>query len=1213
MSETPSVSTERAEAPDSLDPAISGEGDVATARVPARAAVEPPLPAPAPAVPTWKVVRSEPSLSPQAAVVLQAMREQVRAQSDYRSRILAQHPAPTTEFEVPQHPDTANKVKLTEQRLAALEQPQPAAPAPALPESLAPGAATLAAVPPEVQPEVLHTISTSVYSQAGQAYEAARELRARVRLIAPQGAERIVASMRLSEAGSRQEAGQRALEALGERGFNQEKERIQALAGAAWDARARLDRLTERAAEVLEMRRGPGVPVDARVDALEVLREVERRRAEHYRAALEARASAVDRRVLPRAEPRMQAKKEVPPGAPPPPQYTELRSIDCLRCGTTAAREDGRSRLHPDGTPKLDSDGLPERAGPRDGKLCTPCWLNGAPMSVPELELAQRRARLLESTQVHFSPGQAGWNERAWESMDRDQARRGLTSLVDERLDTPSPWIVQPSPAEVGDRRLEELVEREALREEALEKGQWDMPRDRESDWWDLKFPGMFDGEPEARAAATPEERLQLETARLAEAQRRLLAVVGVEDPALRRVLETQASVRLHLAQGSAVREAWEQTRGIQRAEIRAVAREEVERRFLAPETVAHQRRLREASGLVLPRSVEPRMQAAIRARQIERILADLDVPALVRRLDEIAAQAPAELEAPIDRLRKRLEPALSDRRLEGAVAAPQLAETARQERGVHHSGVDEAVLPGERRAEAHERSIDRWLDQLDRDGAWRPGDILSARDLARTVGELNPRRDVKEYTPADGERPWQLGVRDAAIAEEVAAHGRSSDDRIKAALEEYREGVAARGVEVGDPFGDDLRERIIEAAARQSGFTQQEVDRLWEIQSLTAAAEDPAAFGRLMAEAGAWQADPDRNNEPARLRDALELRTEGGARLVFKDEDLALLARAEVAAAPYLKLVDEYQTAWLERDVPAARESERKAVEAAATHDVVKTAIAAHADPRVAELAGQVAALREFERVDPLYQDARREIDRADTIMVATSESRDAAHRAWAEMEKTVREQFTRPEVLLERIRGMEPDQVRQLAEQLRTNPLALSANHPRTQPKLRIPGVTTAGPVETIEPRLKTVRAPGLRGLMGQTSASGAEHQARVAAVALETWAEARERGLQTRTWAASQLGMSGEASIGEVYDAAMRRLADLKKEHRDVLRAWEQLSPAPTAAQIERRLKSMDPETAALARRSIPDLATATTRRPAAPAPRPERALAPPALTR
>ncbi|HEX2188936.1 MAG TPA: hypothetical protein VHG51_08570, partial [Longimicrobiaceae bacterium] len=517
--------------------------------------------------------------------------------------------------------------------------------------------------------------------------------------------------VRAPEVASGEAAALQARAALGERGLRAERDQVAALATASWESRSRLERLTQRAAEVLEMRRSrPGAPLppEARVDVHEVLREVERRQDELARADLERRA-LTERAVLPAGEPRMQ------PGG----TYQDHRSVDCLRCGTTAGREDGRSRLHTDGTPKLDAEGRPERFAPRDGELCTPCWLNGAPMSVAELKLAQREARLLEATQVRFRPGRAGWDERAREWTAEERARRGMTPLLDERLDAPSPWVVQPSPAEVADRRMEALLEREALREEALEKGQWDLPEGREAAWWELKFAGMEGGAPETPAAPTPEERLRLETERLAEAQRRLLAVVGVEDPALRRVLETQAAVRLHLAQGSAVREAWEQTRGVPRADLRAAAREEVRQRFLAPETVAHHRRLREARGLVLPKDMPAEMQAAVRARQVERVLADLDVPTLVRRTREVAltpgspgtARAAAELLG-------RLRPALADLRLRGHLAAAQLAETARQDRGLFHSGLDEAVLPGERRGEAHERSIDRWLERSGREGA---------------------------------------------------------------------------------------------------------------------------------------------------------------------------------------------------------------------------------------------------------------------------------------------------------------------------------------------------------------------------------------------------------------------------------------------------------------------------------------------------------------
>jgi hypothetical protein len=1176
-----------------------------------------------PAEPTWPTRRSEPpALSPQAAAVLQSMREQVRAASAYRTRILAAHPAPVTQFDLPPSPEAARAAERMEARLAALEGPAPERGA-ALPE--APPAEPLSAAPREVQPAVVERMESVVHAHALAAYQAEEAVRARVRLIAPGAEQGVAAAVRAPGVDSGEAAASAARAALGKRGLRAERDQVAALATTAWEARSRLDRLNQRAAEVLEMRRdrpGAALPPEARVDVHEVLREVERRRDELARADLERRA-LTDPSVLPAGEPRMQ------PGA----KYQDNRSVDCLRCGTTAGREDGRSRLHTDGTPKLDADRRPERFAPRDGELCTPCWLNGAPMSVPELKLAQRQARSLEAAQVRFRPGRAGWDERAREWTVRERARRGMTEIVDERLDAPSPWVVQPSPAELGDRRMEALIEREALREEALEKGQWDLPQGSEAAWWDLKFSGMEGGEPEARPEPSPEARLRLETERLAEARRRLLAVVGVEDSALRRVLETQAAVRLHLAQGSAVREAWERTRGIPRAEARATAREEVRQRFLAPETVAHHRRLREARGLVLPESMPAPMQAAIRARQVERVLADLDVPTLVRRTREVAltASSPDTARAAAEFL-AGLRPALADPRLRGHLAAAQLAETARQDRDVFHSGVDEAVLPGERRAEAHERSIDRWLnaggagrlraepaappdapsaspDAAPAAGDARPGaPVRTARDLARHAGELNPRREVKEYTPskADGTLPWQLAERDAAIAAEVAGTGYTAPERILAALEQYRADVAVRGMEIGDPFGEDVRERLIEAAARQSGFTQGEVDRLWELHELTAAAEDPHAFDQLMQEAGAWMADPDRNNDPARLRDALELRTRGGARLSFSAADLDLLARAERAAAPYLDVFDEYRAAWQARDAAAGRGAEHQALVDAAAHPAVREAVRAHADPRVAEFAGQLAAVREFERIDPAYQEAMRQIERAGSILETCGETRQAAQQAWTELEQTVREQFSNPEKLLERLRKMDGPEVGQLAGELRTNPLALSANHPRTGRAPRIPGVNAAGVAERLEPRLKTVRAQGLRGLMGEADRSATEHQARVAAVALETWAEARQRGDEARAWAAGQLALPSDTPLAKVTEAARARLVELKETHQELIGVWKQLTPAPTRAQIERRLKALDPETAALARSALPELAPAP--RPAAPAParRPEFAL-------
>lgn len=602
---------------------------------------------------------------------------------------------------------------------------------------------------------------------------------------------------------------------------------------------------------------------------------------------------------------------------------------------------------------------------------------------------------------------------------------------------------------------------------------------------------------------------------------------------------------------------------------------------------------------MALPPDMPAEKQAAIRARQVERILADLDVRTLVGRLEEIAGSANPETARAARAVLEDLGPALEDSRLQGAVAAGQLAPTARQGSGVFHSGIDEAVLPGERRGESHERSIDGWLKRRGRNGDLAAGEIRSARDLARTAGDLNPRREMRQHTPSMGELPWQLRQRDAVIASEVAAGGYTAPDRILAAIEEYRQQAATRGPDVGDPFGSDLRDRVIEAAARQSGFSQPEVDRLWEIHALAASAEDPQAFDQMMREAGSWLADPERNNDPARLRNALDLRTAGGTLLAveFSDEDLELVARAEQAAGPYLDVLDQARAQWTTVDEPAIREQERAALIEGTAHPAVQQA-AAEADPRVAEVLAQVTARKEFELIDPAYQAAMRQIESTQAVLDATREVREAAQRAWGEVEQTINAQFTNPEKLLDRVRGMNAAEVQELAEKLRTNPLALSANHPRKSPP-RIPGINAAGDTERLEPHLKTVRARGVRGIVGEVNTSATERQARVAAVALETWSETRQRGEGTRSWAATQLGIAEDTPLAKVSEAAMARLAELKLENQDVIRSWTQLSPPPSLAQIERRLASLDPENAAVARTALAGLAdgqTGTQQRPA-----------------
>ena len=335
-----------------------------------------------------------------------------------------------------------------------------------------------------------------------------------------------------------------------------------------------------------------------------------------------------------------------------------------------------------------------------------------------------------------------------------------------------------------------------------------------------------------------------------------------------------------------------------------------------------------------------------------------------------------------------------------------------------------------------------------------------------------------------------------------------------------------------------------------------------------------------------------------------------GAAARAFDDRFAALNAPLHVTqAAPPEFDEDDLHTPY-EEERTLVR-SDRAPLDELLAREAALDAVLGHADPRVAEVAGQIAALREFERIDPPYQEAMGQIDRATTILGACGETRDAAHLAWTEVEQTLKARFSNPEKLLERVREMDWPDVHHLAATLRTNPLALSANHPRTGGAPRIPGIDAAGEAKRLEPRLKTVRAKGLGGLMGKTDRGATERQARVAAVALETWAEARERGDQTRAWAAGQLGLAFDTPLAKLTDAAGTRLAELKETHQELIRSWRQLTPAPTLAQIERWLKGMDPETAALARSALPELAA--TPRPAAVPRRPDPALAQSALTR
>ncbi len=106
-------------------------------------------------------------------------------------------------------------------------------------------------------------------------------------------------------------------------------------------------------------RPGAALLAEAGVDAHEVLREVERRRAELARADLAQQALA-GRVPLPVGEPRMQ-----PGGA-----FQDIRSIDCLRCRTTAGRGEGRTQPPPPTGPRRSTPTAARSASRRATASC---------------------------------------------------------------------------------------------------------------------------------------------------------------------------------------------------------------------------------------------------------------------------------------------------------------------------------------------------------------------------------------------------------------------------------------------------------------------------------------------------------------------------------------------------------------------------------------------------------------------------------------------------------------------------------------------------------------------------------------------------------------------------------------------------------------------------------------------------------------------------
>ncbi|MDB4952188.1 MAG: hypothetical protein JWM27_4837, partial [Gemmatimonadetes bacterium] len=125
-------------------------------------------------------------LSPEAAAVLRSMREEVRAQTGYRSRILAARPAPQSDLDVMSHPDARRAAERIEARLAAMDPASGTIAAPAPERSTDPGSGTAAPAP-----ELLERVHTHLHAQAADARTAADALEARAHLIRPATARQV--------------------------------------------------------------------------------------------------------------------------------------------------------------------------------------------------------------------------------------------------------------------------------------------------------------------------------------------------------------------------------------------------------------------------------------------------------------------------------------------------------------------------------------------------------------------------------------------------------------------------------------------------------------------------------------------------------------------------------------------------------------------------------------------------------------------------------------------------------------------------------------------------------------------------------------------------------------------------------------------------------------------------------------------------------------
>lgn len=231
--------------------------------------------------------------------------------------------------------------------------------------------------------------------------------------------------------------------------------------------------------------------------------------------------------------------------------------------------------------------------------------------------------------------------------------------------------------------------------------------------------------------------------------------------------------------------------------------------------------------------------------------------------------------------------------------------------------------------------------------------------------------------------------------------------------------------------------------------------------------------------------------------------------------------------------------------------------------------------------LAVELHQRRQHTQIDAEIRHNARLIDSTNGVFHAAREVRGAMDQVWNDTQDVVRPRFERADEILQAIEGMDPPEIRALVDALRLNPRA-----PLPLQAVEGSHSGSAGTTADSGAGLKPVPESGWRGFVGQISHSATEREARVAAVALETWASMRERVTLTSEWAAPQVGLAADAPLESIQKAAADRYGALLEANQKLIAARGQLPPESHLDQvIRRRMEGLDPATATVVRSAFP----------------------------